>query len=124
MVSVWSATNHLVLGQRKVAEKSNEITAIPELLKILEIRGCLVSIDAMGCQTEIASTIIEQGADYVLALKANQGNLYEDVTQLFNSSVAPQDSNKVLNQFQMTLEKGHGRIEIRRYTWTSPIQKY
>jgi predicted transposase YbfD/YdcC len=84
MVSVWSATNHLVLGQRKVAEKSNEITAIPELLKILEIRGCLVSIDAMGCQTEIASTIIEQGADYVLALKANQGNLYEDVTQLFN----------------------------------------
>lgn len=70
----------------------------------------------MGCQTEIASTIIEQGADYVLALKANQGNLYEDVTQLFNSSVAQQDSNKVLNQFQTTLEKGHGRIEIRRYT--------
>lgn len=68
MVSVWSATNHLVLGQRKVAEKSHEITAIPELLKIWEIRGCLVSIDAMGCQTEIASTIIEQGADYVLAL--------------------------------------------------------
>jgi predicted transposase YbfD/YdcC len=58
----------LVLGQRKVAEKSNEITAIPELLKIWEIRGCLVSIDAMGCQAEIASTIIEQGADYVLAL--------------------------------------------------------
>jgi predicted transposase YbfD/YdcC len=75
MVSVWSATNHLVLDQRKVYEKSNEITAIPELLKLLSIRGCLVSIDAMGCQTEIAQTIIEQGADYVLALKANQGNL-------------------------------------------------
>ena len=115
MVSVWSATNHLVLGQRKVDEKSNEITAIPELLRLLEIQGCLVSIEAMGCQTEIASTIIEQGADYILALKANQGNLYEDVTQLFNSSVAP-GNNNVLNQFQTTIDKGHGRIEIRRYT--------
>jgi predicted transposase YbfD/YdcC len=115
MVSVWSATNHLVLGQRKVDEKSNEITAIPELLKLLEIQGCLVSIDAMGCQTEIAKTIIGQGADYVLALKANQGNLYEDVTQLFNGFVAP-SSNNVENQFSTTIEKGHGRIEIRRYT--------
>jgi len=115
MVSVWSATNHLVLGQRKVDEKSNEITAIPELLRLLEIRGCLVSIDAMGCQTEIAKTIISQGADYVLALKANQGNLHEDVVQLFNSSLVLSDSNNVLNQFSTTIEKGHGRIEIRRY---------
>ena len=72
-----------MLGQRKVDEKSNEITAIPELLELLEIKGCLVTIDAMGCQTEIAQTIIEQGADYALALKGNQGNLYEDVRQLF-----------------------------------------
>ena len=83
MVSLWSATNRLVLAPRKVDEKSNEITAIPELLKLLEIKGCLVSIDAMGTQTEIAQTIIEQGADYALALKGNQGNLDEDVRQLF-----------------------------------------
>ena len=63
MVSVWSATNHLLLGQSKVNEKSNEITAIPELLRLLEIEGCLVNIDAMGCQTDIAKTIIEQRAD-------------------------------------------------------------
>ena len=88
MVSVWSASQHLVLGQQKVSEKSNEITAIPALLKLLAIRGCLVSIDAIGCQrfahafvprrfsesrqTEIAKVIIEQGADYVLALKGNR----------------------------------------------------
>ncbi|MGL5833686.1 MAG: ISAs1 family transposase [Waterburya sp.] len=114
MVSAWSATNRLVLGQRKVAEKSNEITAIPELLKLLEIRGCLVSIDAMGTQTEIAKTIIEQGADYVLALKANQGNLYEDVTQLFHQA-RRQGFNSVKDQFHSTIEKGHGRLEIRRY---------
>jgi predicted transposase YbfD/YdcC len=79
MVSVWSPSHHLVLGQKKVSEKSNEITAIPPLLELLALRGCLVSIDAMGCQTEIAQTIIHQGADYVLALKGNQGNLHEDV---------------------------------------------
>jgi predicted transposase YbfD/YdcC len=115
MVSVWSATNRLVLGQRKVNEKSNEITAIPELLKLLEIQGCLVSIDAMGCQTEIAKTIIEQGADYVLALKANQGNMYEDVSQLFNLA-RQQDLNNLGGQFHSTIEKGHGSLEIRRYS--------
>lgn len=114
MVSVWSASNRLVLGQRKVSEKSNEITAIPELLKLLEIQGCLVSIDAMGCQTEIAKTILEQGADYVLALKANQGNMYEDVTQLFDLA-RQQDLNHNGDQFHSTIEKGHGGIEIRRY---------
>jgi predicted transposase YbfD/YdcC len=114
MVSLWSATNRLVLGQRKVDEKSNEITAIPELLKLLEIKGCLVTIDAMGCQTEIAQTIIEQGADYALALKGNQGNLYEDVRQLFE--FATQQQRKSLpEQFHSTTEKGHGGIEIRRY---------
>jgi DDE_Tnp_1-associated/Transposase DDE domain len=86
MVSVWSASQHLVLGQKKVEEKSNEITAMPPLIEMLAIRGCLVSIDAMGCQTEIAKTIIEQGADYVLALKGNQGNLHNNVRELFTSA--------------------------------------
>ena len=116
MVSVWSATQHLVLGQKKVSEKSNEITAIPPLLEMLAIRGCLVSIDAMGCQTEIATTIIEQGADYVLALKGNQGNLHDDVSQLFTSSRS-QKFHNIEHQFHSTVEKGHGRIEKRSY-WT------
>lgn len=116
MVSVWSANQRLVLGQKKVDEKSNEITAIPPLLKMLELRGCLVSIDAMGCQTQIAKTIIEEGADYVLALKKNQGNLYEDVSQLF-SAARNQDFKNISHQFYESVEKGHGRIETRRY-WT------
>jgi len=116
MVSVWSARQHFVLGEKKVSEKSNEITAIPPLLEILAIRGCLVSIDAMGCQTEIAKTIIEQGADYVLALKGNQGNLHDDVSQLFTSARA-QKFHNIEHQFHSTLEKGHGRIEKRSY-WT------
>jgi len=76
MVSAWASQNRLVLGQRKVSEKSNEITAIPELLKALDLNGAVVSIDAMGCQTEIAAQIASQQGDYVLALKANQGNLH------------------------------------------------
>jgi predicted transposase YbfD/YdcC len=83
MVSAWACANHLVLGQVKVDEKSNEITAIPQLLKALEISGCIITIDAMGCQTEIAKTIVEEDADYVLALKDNQGNLFEDTQKLF-----------------------------------------
>jgi len=116
MVSVWSANQRLVLGQKKVDEKSNEITAIPPLLKMLELKNCLVSIDAMGCQTEIAKTIIEEGADYVLALKKNQGNLHEDVTQLF-SAARNQKFKNISHQFYESVEKGHGRIETRRY-WT------
>lgn len=114
MVSVWSASQHLVLGQKKVNEKSNEITAIPALLELLALRGCLVSIDAMGCQTEIAKVIISQGADYVLALKGNQGNLHTDVTQLFTSAQA-QEFKNIEHQFYSTVEKGHGRVETRRY---------
>ena len=116
MVSVWSATQHLVLGQKKVNEKSSEITAISPLLEMLAIRGCLVSIDAMGCQREIAKTIIEQGADYVLALKGNQGDLHDDVRQLFTSARAQKFDN-IEHQFYSTVEKGHGRIE-KRYYWT------
>jgi predicted transposase YbfD/YdcC len=114
MVSVWSASQHLVLGQTKVSEKSNEITAIPPLLELLAIRGCLVSIDAIGCQTEIAKTIVEQGADYVLALKGNQGDLHTDVAQLFTSAQT-QNFRNIEHQFHSTVETGHGRIETRRY---------
>lgn len=122
MVSVWSASQHLVLGQKKVGEKSNEITAIPSLLEMLSLRGCVVSIDAMGCQTEIANTIIEQGADYVLALKGNQGNLHDDVQQLFRSA-SEQNFKNIEHQFYETIEKGHGRMETRRY-WTMGNTEY
>ncbi len=88
MVSAWATTNKLVLGQVKVDEKSNEIIAIPELLKILELAGCIVTIDAIGCQKEIVKLITQQNADYVISLKKNQGNLYESVEQLFKSGIS------------------------------------
>jgi len=122
MVSAWATENRLVLGQTKVAAKSNEITAIPQLLKMLTIKGCLVSIDAMGCQKEIAQTIIEQQGDYVLALKANQKNLYEDVVELFKSA-RRKDWQNIEHQYYQTINKGHGRIEIRRY-WTMGLTEY
>ena len=84
MVSAWAVANRLVLGQVKVTEKSNELTAIPRLLEALEISGWIVTIDAMGCQTDIAQAMSDRDADYVLALKDNQGQLYEDVQLLFN----------------------------------------
>ena len=83
MVSAWASANRLILGQTKVDDHSNEITAIPELLRTLDVSGCTVTIDAMGCQKEIATTITDQGADYVLALKQNQPQLYDDVTEMF-----------------------------------------
>lgn len=116
MVSAWACENRLVLGQQKVNAKSNEITAIPKLLELLAIEGCLVSIDAMGCQTEIARTIIEQRGDYVLALKGNHKSLYEDVVELFQLA-RQQDWQNIDHKFYQTINKGHGRIEIRRY-WT------
>ena len=112
MVSAWAEANEIVLGQRKVDEKSNEITAIPELLNLISIAGCVVTIDAMGTQTAIAQKIIDAGADYLLSLKENQGRLYQDVVWLFeydrknNFKDAPYDYTKTVN-------KGHGRTEIR-----------
>jgi predicted transposase YbfD/YdcC len=116
MVSAWASANRLVLGQVKVDEKSNEITAIPQLLEALEVSGCIVTIDAMGCQTEIAEQIIDRDAEYVLALKENQGNLYEDVERLFADL---KDSQYKAYEFdyEKTVNKGHGRIEIRE-CWT------
>lgn len=113
MVSAWASQNRLVLGQRKVDDKSNEITAIPELLKVLDLQGCIVTIDAMGTQTAIAAQIVEQEGDYVLALKGNQGKLYEDVQQLFARAQA-QNFKDIEHDFDQTLEAGHGRIEVRR----------
>lgn len=83
MVSAWAVENEIVLGQRKVDEKSNEITAIPELLKILSIAGCIVTIDALGTQTNIAKSIVQANAEYVLSVKENQGHLFEDIATLF-----------------------------------------
>jgi hypothetical protein len=83
MVSAWACEQRLVLGQLKTSEKSNEITAIPLLLELLALKGCIVTIDAMGCQREIAAQIIQQEAGYVLSLKANQGILHEEVMEYF-----------------------------------------
>jgi predicted transposase YbfD/YdcC len=106
MVSAWAEGNGLVLGQRKVDEKSNEITAIPKLLNALELAGTVVTIDAMGCQREIASLIVEKKADYVLAVKENQGLLAEQVRDSFLLL----ESDAVAEE----IDCGHGRVEQRR----------
>lgn len=113
VVSAWASANHLVLGQLKVDAKSNEITAIPELLEVLELSGCIVTIDAMGCQKGIARQIVEQGADYVLALKENQGNLYQGVTDTFEGGLGSGFAGLEYDFYQ-TVGKGHGRIETRQ----------
>ena len=112
MVSAWSVENGLVLGQIRTAEKSNEITAIPTLLSLLDIEGCIVTIDAMGCQMEIAQKILNGGGDYVLALKGNQGNSHEAVEQLFKWEKKNSFSGVMHSEFS-TMEKDHGRIETR-----------
>jgi predicted transposase YbfD/YdcC len=120
MVSAWATANRLVLGQQKVDEKSNEITAIPALLRLLEVEGCIVTIDAMGCQKEIARTIVEQGADYVLALKGNQGVLYDEV-ELFFTGARQHEFWNIPYRFHHTVNGEHGRIEERRYWLVSEI---
>jgi len=122
MVSAWAAANHLVLGQQKVNDKSNEITAIPELLKMLEISGCIITIDAIGTQTKIARLIVEAEADYILAVKENQGKLYQDITALF-------DYDRRCNfqespyEYAKTVGKDHGRIEVRQ-CWSTSAPEY
>jgi predicted transposase YbfD/YdcC len=108
MVSAWANTNNMVLGQVKVEDKSNEITAIPKLLKLLDLAGCLVTIDAAGTQKKIAGDIIDAGADYVLALKGNQGNLKEEVSEAFDRFGA-----KKVAEVNKSIQLGHGRIEER-----------
>lgn len=107
MVSAFATANGVVIGQVKTDAKSNEITAIPELLKLLDIKGCLVSIDAMGCQTEIAKQIVDQGGDYLLAVKGNQKNLAKAVQQ----KLIPLTRQSPV----CDIERGHGRIEAREY---------
>ncbi len=106
MVSAWACENNLVLGQVKVDDKSNEITAIPELLKVLSLEDCIITIDAMGCQTKIAEQIVDQGADYILAVKGNQADLLEQIQDEFRFSKEIQTS--------VNVNLDHGRIETRK----------
>ncbi len=112
MVSAWGTKNGLVLGQVKTDEKSNEINAIPQLLELLEIKGCIVTIDAMGCQKKIAEQVIDQGGDYVLGLKGNQGSLLEAVEKIFTETDAGALNSDKFDFFH-TESNGHGRNEIR-----------
>ncbi len=116
MVSAWATNNRLVLGQVKVDDKSNEITAIPRLLRVLALKGSIVTIDAMGCQKEIVEAIVEQGADYAIALKKNQGHLYEDVREIFAYAQETHFAG-LTHSYDKTVNGDHGRIEIRE-CWT------
>ncbi len=116
MVSAWASANQIVLGQVKTDGKSNEITAIPKLLRALEVKGCIVTIDAAGCQKNIAAQICSQGADYVLALKGNQGSLREYVEDYFTTAIENSFSGVPHDYFETT-DGGHGRVEMRRH-WT------
>lgn len=132
VVSAWAEGNGLVLGQLKVADKSNEITAVPELLRMLELSGCIVTLDAMGCQKKIAKEIIEADADYVLALKGNQETVHEEVKTFLDAAVEERQAQQLpgatlskaaanLDCYE-TIEKDHGRFEIRRYFQSAELK--
>lgn len=121
VVSAWASEHRLVLGQLKVDSKSNEITAIPKLLELLDIVGCIITIDAMGCQKEIAAQIIAKNADYVLALKANQSKLEDTVNSCFEKAQS-NNFEGVDHSYHHTTESAHGRIEIRKY-WSVPVEQ-
>jgi len=112
MVHAWAAQNGILLGQIKTKEKSNEITAIPELLKILEIKGCIITIDAMGCQRNIAKEIVEKKADYILAVKGNQEKLEEAIKNTFDDAIK-NDFKDMKYSTNQTTDKNHGRTEVR-----------
>lgn len=116
IVSAWATANKIVLGQCKAEEKSNEIAAIPELLALLDVSDCLVTIDAAGCQTENARLIRQHGGDYLLALKGNQGTLFDDVKFAFAVAQKRQFCG-IDSDYAETCEEGHGRKEVRR-CWT------
>ena len=120
IVTAFAAENDIILGQLKTDMKSNEITAIPELLNMLILKGCVVTTDAMGCQTAITKKIREQGGDYVLGLKGNQGNLHAEAINFFDQAVdaAVQETGC---SYAKTIEKGHGRIEEREIWVTSDL---
>ncbi len=121
MVSAWATENGVVLGQRKVDAKSNEIPAIPELLDLLALKGCIVTIDAMGCQRAIAQQIIEGQADYVLALKGNQPTLQQAVEH-FLATGPEADAHRTACDYYDQSERGHGRVETRCYWITDELE--
>jgi len=127
IVSAWAAQNGLVLGQMQVADKTNEIKALPPLLRALELSGCIVTLDAMGCQKEIAKEIKEADADYVLALKGNQGQAHREIKAFLDDAVGRQDQsaparkNRLALAFKETVEKDHGRLETRRYYQSADV---
>lgn len=114
MVSAWATANHISLGQVVVDAKSNEITAIPKLLEMLELSGAMVTIDAMGCQTEIAQKIVDGDADYCLAVKGNQPTLHQGIVEFFDKHLEDDFARTPVRRYQ-TEEKGHGREENRYY---------
>ena len=114
LVSAWACANRLVLTQEATTDKSSEITAIPKLLEWLDLKGCIVTIDAMGCQTAIARQIVEQQGDYVLGLKDNQPSLHEAVDDYF--TVARRHNFKsIAHAYAEEFDNEHGRLETRRY---------
>jgi predicted transposase YbfD/YdcC len=120
MVSAWCQANHMVLGQLATEVKSNEITAIPKLLDLLDLNGAVVTIDAAGCQKKIAGKIVEQGGDYVLQLKGNQGGLHAETVELFDQCLRD-DCLGISYTTASTVNGGHGRIEERRIWATSEV---
>lgn len=114
MVSAWASENGLALGQVRVDSKSNEITAIPKLLEMIEVKGRIITTDAMGCQRDVAKRIIDKKGDYVFCLKGNQESLHDDVKYFFEECKAAGYEDVEYNYFE-SVEKDHGRIEIRRY---------
>lgn len=122
LVSAWATQNHLALGQVATDAKSNEITAIPRLLQLLDLVGAIVTIDAMGCQKEIAQQIRQGGADYVLAVKDNQPHLFEDVQATMTERLDQELVLPETNYFE-TIEVGHGRKEVRTYTLVTDLDK-
>lgn len=120
IVSAWTDANNMVLGQVKTEEKSNEIRAIPALLALLDVRGAVVTIDAMGTQKEIAEQIVRRKADYVLSVKGNQPTMQEDIRLFFETEMST-DFEGIGHEHHMTLDKGHGRLEKREYWLTNDI---
>jgi predicted transposase YbfD/YdcC len=120
MVSAWATANGVVLGQRKVDGESNEITAVPELLDALELAGCIVTLDAIHCQTETVEAIVNKGADYVLPVKENQPRLLEAIQGLFDD---PAEMHWVECDYHRTENRGHGRVEIRE-CWSTSDPEY
>lgn len=120
MISALASSNQVVRGQLKTEDKSNEITAIPHLLKMLDISGCIITIDAMGPQKNIAKTIIDKNGDYILAVKESHKTLYND-TVLFFNEMENMEEGRVFNE-HTTVDADHGRIETRRYVMSSDIE--